>query len=222
MDFLYDFFSNISCVILKEIYIMKRNALITLTILFIVKLCFSQDIITKLSGEDIQVKIIEERQYEIIYKRFNDPPQAIVKEMLNRYILMIRYENGAVSIYKDGKKVDITPLPNKDSIIMIYRGEADALRCYRGYRKAEFGTFLTSGLATPLVGLIPAISLSSSPPKDKYLNSPQKELMKNSNYYFAYKLKASEMKHKKVWYGWTFGIFVNICVLYMVLVSQGE
>ena len=82
---------------------MKTIILTTLTTIFSLTLCFSQDVITKKSGEDIQSKILEVGQTEIKYKKFdnqNGPTFTILKSE----VLMVRYENGTKDIFNEEKK----------------------------------------------------------------------------------------------------------------------
>lgn len=51
---------------------MKRSLLTTLQFFFAMSYCFSQDILTKKSGEDIYAKILEINQTEIKYKKFDN------------------------------------------------------------------------------------------------------------------------------------------------------
>jgi hypothetical protein len=77
---------------------MKKIILTTVVSIFTTSLCFSQDMITKKSGEDIQVKVIEVTTTEVKYKKFdnlNGPTFTILKSD----ILMIRYENGTKDIF---------------------------------------------------------------------------------------------------------------------------
>lgn len=199
---------------------MKIFFLTTLALMLILTNCFSQDVIIKNSGEDIHVKIIEVRQFEIIYKNFNNQ-NGPTFEILNLDVLMIKYENGAMDIFKNGKKLQLNNSTNKDSLVYTIKGEADVLKYYRKYRDAGMATFFISGFATPLIGLIPAIKCSSTPPKEKKLNWPNAELMKNSYYYNSYTKKAGEIKHKKIWNYWLLGLFANLGLTSAFIMSGG-
>jgi hypothetical protein len=82
---------------------MKKIILTTLSFIFILGFCFSQDVITKKSGEDIKAKILEIGQTEVKYKKFDNqdgPTYTILKSDL----LMIRYENGTKDIFSESNK----------------------------------------------------------------------------------------------------------------------
>lgn len=86
---------------------MKKIVSTILLVLFALGICFSQDVITKRSGEEIQAKISEITSTQIKYNRFdnlNGPIYSIDKSE----ILMIRHENGTKDIFRnEGKKMSL-------------------------------------------------------------------------------------------------------------------
>ena len=194
---------------------MKKLLLTTLTFLSLT-VCYSQDLITKISGDTIQVKIIEIGQTEIKYKKFdnqNGPIYIISKSD----ILLIRYENGTKEVYNKDKQLDNNSPSNLTNEDFFKKGYTDASIYYKGYKGAGTGTFLPSLLISPLLGLIPAIACSSTKPKDKNLNYPNTELMKNSDYYRGYTLRAKKIKQGKVWLNWGIAFGINIAVEVILL-----
>jgi len=100
---------------------MKKIILITLTLVFTLDICFSQDTITKKSGVVIQAKVIEVGQTEIKYKKFdyqNGPTYVILKSD----VLMIRYENGTKDIFieSDNSIEQTDTINDEKSIIRQY------------------------------------------------------------------------------------------------------
>ena len=108
--------------------------------------------------------------------------------------------------------LETTSLSDSDLYNM---GQADASKYY----KAKFsGTFLTTALINPVIGLIPAIAGSGTPPKDYNLNYPSIVLMKNEHYRRGYTLRARKMKQSKIWTNFGIGtgvyaMFVTISIL---------
>lgn len=97
---------------------MKSFTVVLLSSIFIIPYCFSQDIITKKSGDDIEAKILEVTASEIKYKEFDDqdgPTFFIPKSE----VLMVRYENGSQDIFNndDSSKVDLLFPSNNDLYI---------------------------------------------------------------------------------------------------------
>ncbi len=194
---------------------MKTIILTTLTTIFSLTLCFSQDVITKKSGEDIQSKILEVGQTEIKYKKFdnqNGPTFTILKSE----VLMVRYENGTKDIFNEEKKSENVSSLSLSSGDLFIKGQADASRYYKGYKGAGTGTLITS-LLSPLVGLIPAIACSSTQPKEINLNYPNADLMKKSDYYNGYTQKSKKIKQGKVWTNWGIAFGVNLVAISLAL-----
>jgi hypothetical protein len=82
---------------------MKKAILTAIIVVFTLGICFSQDVITKKAGEDIQAKISEITTTQIKYYRFdnlNGPIYSIDKSE----VLMIRYENGTKDIFTESDK----------------------------------------------------------------------------------------------------------------------
>jgi len=191
---------------------MKKIYFTTLIVLFSLTFCYSQDVITKKSGEDIKAKILEVSQDEVKYKKFDNltgPTFSIMKSE----ILMIRYENGTKDVFNDEKPINNPTISSSDDL--FNKGKTDAQRYYDGYKGAGTGTLIT-GLISPLIGLIPAIACSSTSPKDVNLNYPKPDLMKNTEYYNGYTQKSKKIKQGKVWTNWGIAFGVNIVAILLL------
>ena len=79
------------------------------------------------------------------------------------------------------------------------KGTNDSKINYIGKKSGAGSTVVTTLLFSPMVGIIPALIITSKEPNEKNLNFPDKELMKDANYERAYKEKAHKIKKKKVW-----------------------
>lgn len=101
---------------------MKKLVFSVLTSIFTISICFSQDIMTKKSGEDIQANVLEVTTTEIKYKKFesqNGPTYSILKSD----VLMIRYKDGTKDIFAQEKNSNVASAPsttNSDSKAIIY------------------------------------------------------------------------------------------------------
>ena len=158
---------------------MKKIILTTLTTIGTLTFSFSQDVITKKSGEDIQAKILEVAQNEIKYKKFdnqNGPSFSIAKSD----ILIVRYQNGTKDVFSDATKS--TETTTVSSIDMRAKALQDAMTNYKGKKSGAGWTAATSIVLSPILGLIPAIACSSSEPNEDNLNYMDSELMKDNTY----------------------------------------
>lgn len=177
---------------------MKKIGL-TIAITFLkLTFCYSQDVITLKTGEDIKAKIIEVGLNDIKYKKFDniDGPSFTISKS---DVLITRYQNGTKDVYN---------VVNKESSInedMALQGAKDAKAYYKGKNSGKVWTGVTSVLASPIIGLIPAIACSSSEPDQENLNYKDAELMKNKSYNVAYTEKAAKIKKDKIWKGFGIG-----------------
>jgi len=134
---------------------------------------------------------------------------------------MIRYENGTKDIFTEIQSVTPTINPTSSTTPigdLADRGKEDANSYYRGDKSGAGWVAATAILASPLLGVIPAVICASVEPSDDNLNYKESELMKNAVYNQAYTEQAHKIKKKKIWrsYGISAGIGI---VLNLLLLS---
>ncbi len=194
------------------------------TVKYIVVIIFSlnfsiakaQDVITKKNGDEVYSKVLEITQTEIKYKKFENENGPIYTILL-KDVIKIRYENGSKDIFSEWIDVNNSIDKNADSKKGKYLlGIEDAKSNYDGYHGSGTATFLTSIFLSPLVGLVPAISCSSTRPKDRNLNYPDADLIKNHEYYMGYTNEARRIKQRNVWKNWTITVSLNLVVILLV------
>ncbi len=181
----------------------------------------AQDIITKLSGEDVKVKVTEITLMDVKFKKFDnlDGPVYVVPKS---EILIVRYENGTTETFAQEQTFEpyFAPpaIPDSNSFKgqnMYLKGTMDAKSYYRNYKAAGTVTLVTSLLYLP-AGLVPAIACSAVRPNEGNLGYPSSELMKNSDYANGYTQEARRIKQTKVWTNFGIGFGVNVA-LFLVL-----
>ena len=194
---------------------MKRVLLILLQLL-IISSSFSQDIITKKTGEDIKAKVIEVNPTDIKYKKHGSqsgPTYTIDKNE----ILMVQYEDGTKDIFNE--QIEKNKISNSKKIENMYeKGIEDANLYYKGKNSGAGWTAFTTVITSPLIGLIPAAACSSTEPSDENLNYMDRELMKDPDYHRAYTQQAHKIKRKKVWTSFGIG---SIGWLFVILIANG-
>lgn len=187
---------------------MKKIIVTFIAIVSLSIAVFSQDVITKKTGDDVQVKIIEVNQNELKYKQFDNadgPTFTIAKSD----ILMVRYENGTSDVFNQSdSQLDVSDLRMK--------GKRDAKMNYKGKKTGAGWTAATTIVLTPLVGAIPAVACSVSEPSDRNLNYNDYELMQVYEYNQAYIEEAYKVKKRKVWtsFGISSGIWLFLLLLF--------
>lgn len=93
-------------------------------------------------------------------------------------------------------------LLNSDTIL---KGASDACRYY-DTKGAQTATFITTFGVGAILGLVPAISISSTNPKEKNLNMPENSLKNEVLYKDGYKQQAKKIKQKNTWKGYANGV----------------
>jgi hypothetical protein len=180
---------------------MLKKILFTITTSLTIANCFSQDVITKKSSEDIQAKIMEVTTTEIKYKKY-DNPNGPTFTLLKSDVLMIRYENGSKDVFSD---TQTGSSDNTSSTEMELKGKRDAAMNYSGKNSGAGWTAATSIVLSPLFGLVPAIACASSEPSENNLNIKSPDLMKNYIYKQSYTEQAHKIKKRKIWTNYGIG-----------------
>jgi hypothetical protein len=106
-----------------------KNTLLLISQLFLINICFSQDVITKKNGDDINAKIIEVNQLDIKYKK-QGASSGPTYSMDKSEILMIKYEDGSKDIFND--QLDKSKISNSKKVENMYdKGIEDAKSYYK-------------------------------------------------------------------------------------------
>lgn len=99
---------------------MKKVMYAVLLGLFFISTAYSQDVITKSNGDEINAKIIEVTQTEIKYKKFDHLDGPIYTLSLSE-VFMVKYENGTKEIFSQDDKSKINKLPEGVRPGMMYK-----------------------------------------------------------------------------------------------------
>ncbi len=207
---------------------MKRIAFAFIALIYSCNL-FSQDVITKINGDEILAKVLEINPSDIKYKRF-DNLQGPTYSIFKSDVFSIKYENGVKEMFtviNSDKQVTVPTAPananptinypnnsnylsnmSEDSVCKI--ATQDAENIYTGRNSGATITGFTSLLLSPLYGLAPAIICSSVRPSGYNLGEVNEEKMKNPTYEECYTKKARKKKAAKVWTGYIIG---SICFI---------
>lgn len=185
----------------------------------------AQDMITKRTGEKLEAKVLEISTTEIKYKRFSNlegPTYVIPKNE----VMLIQYadktteafdlDENAIASATTAVSSSPAPAASTASSVQLYnKGQSDALTYYDGYKAAGTGVLVTS-LISPLLGLVPAVITSSTPPKSHNLDAPSSELLQQQDYTTGYTKKARKIKSGKVWKNWAIGFGANIIAVLLI------
>ncbi|QCR21367.1 hypothetical protein [Pontibacter sp. SGAir0037] len=212
---------------------MKKYLLTALLCTLCISFSFAQDVITKKTGDELKVKILEITPTEVKFKK-EENLDGPVYSLPKTDILLVQYANKTTEVFSSpeteanaltvsrtsGAITTTTPAPavSKSAQELFIQGQTDAHHYYTGYTGAGTGTLVAS-LLSPLVGLVPAVICSTTKPKEQNLSYPSQELMNNADYNRGYTSDAKRIKSRKVWKNWGIGLGVNI-VAAILLANQ--
>lgn len=168
---------------------------------------FSQDVIIFKSGDELKVKILEIGVSDIKYKKADTTESNPIYQVFKSSVLMIRYSNGSKDIFNDEKNYHDTTINSSNEDLYI-KGEKDATIYYKGFHGAGTGTFILT-LLNPVLGLIPAIACSATPPHEVNLLAPNLDLMSKPAYRNGYTQSARQIKSGRVWSNWLVALLID-------------
>jgi hypothetical protein len=208
---------------------MKKIILFSIFSLGLNLTLFAQDVIVEVNGNEIKAKVLKVTQTEVEYKEWNSTNEQVYT-IPRTGIQKIKYQDGYV-LNNDPSKVPITIMPqpsnteglglskpiitpkhNLTNDELYKKGFSDAQLYYQGYQGAGTTTIVLTILGGGIVGLIPAIACSNTPPKQVNLNLPPSSYSQESQYLAGYTTAAKKIKSRKVWgnYGAGVGILLGI------------
>jgi hypothetical protein len=88
-----------------------KNSIFLISGLLIHGMANSQDMITKMSGEEINAKVTEVNDKEIVYRKTNDP-SGQASQMKKSEIFMIKYANGTKDIFDHASEPSALAAPS--------------------------------------------------------------------------------------------------------------
>ena len=191
-----------------------KNFITLLTIFSFFFIAKAQDRVTLKTGEEKNVKIVEVGINEVKYKKTIDGPLYVLKKS---DIFMITYADSTKDLFGTEKNTPVINTPPSVTHTDYEKGVRDA-EIFYSPSGATTGTFLTTIFGTALLGLIPAIACSSTPPKHYNLDIPLDRITLSNEYNLGYIDKASQIKKRKVWKVWGIGLGINVITL--IIVSQ--
>jgi hypothetical protein len=177
-------------------------------------------IITLKSGEDIQAFVLEVNKESIVYKTSNSSQDSMMTIPVAD-VLLISYADGTKAlVYKQSKvsdeqqstltpktqlNSDATEIAQLSNAELRMKGKHDAKTNYLGRNSGAGWTAVTALIATPVLGLIPAVACASSTPRERNLNFENTKLKNDHIYYNAYVKQARKTKAVSVLTGYVIG-----------------
>ena len=140
---------------------------------------YTQDLITKKDGTEIQAKVLEVTPVEVKFKRFDNQAGPLFT-ILRTDIYMIKYENGTNAIFDqvefqnnpESNSADAFLQANSNNGNLCLQAEQDANKNYEAKHSGKGWTCATAILTSPLLALIPAAICAGIEPKESNLKYP--------------------------------------------------
>lgn len=181
---------------------MKKTSLLLLFILNVLTMS-AQDTIVMRNGSDVACRVREVAPAEVLYTVYGVSDSAQFSVQISE-VKEIRFSSGSRMMFDTPVAAAPDQPVNQNEIdsiawLNMNQGMRDADMYYRGQKSGAGAVAATTIILTPVVGLIPAIIVASSPPKEKNLNMPYKGIRENKDYRDGYAKQAHHIKKKVVW-----------------------
>ena len=172
----------------------------------------AQDVITRSDGEVFKTRVVKVTVDSILFDSLING-QSYISALPKSGLQSVFFQDGTQMIFQSGYEPS-TPYDTA----MFNRGLEDARHYYNRYKDASTGTLVAS-LLFPILGLIPAISCSSTPPKQVNLSIPSDSLGRNPGYNAGYSYQAKKIKSKKVWKNYGIGAGVGFSLRVVLAIA---
>jgi hypothetical protein len=193
-----------------------KNILLLSLFALLSPITFAQDVIVKLSGEEIAAKVEEITLQEILYKHPDSLAGPTLK-LSKAEVFMIRFANGTREVFQENlpeNQARQEPVLTPDQ--MFLKGEQDARITYNG--SAALWGSAASSLVFPY-GLVGAVVIGAVPPKVRPDRVPDISLLNDPNYVKGYQKQAHRRKVGNAVAGAGIGTVTVLAVAMIVLLS---
>lgn len=183
--------------------------------LFLQQGVFAQDKIVKITGDEIQARVIEITLHEILY-RHPDSLQGVTWRLPKAEVFMVQFENG-------GKEVFEHHLPGNGSEAvrtqeqMYQLGREDALKYYTG-NGAMWGSAASTMVMFPL-GLVGSVVIGSTKPKVDPRWVSDVNLISDPAYASGYQEQAARKKKNKALAGAGIGLGLQLTAILLLVAT---
>jgi hypothetical protein len=188
------------------------------------------DVIIKRNGEKIQGYVRQISPKEIFYGQ-DETPANVVTTIPISDVAAILYWDGKLQSFAEttqtpaASKLEAStpiseggfgstyPLPIEPEFSpseLYSKGLTDGGKYYTYYKGAGTGTFLLALVGSPLLGLIPAIGCSSTPPQTINLTIPATSYSEEPAYVRGFRESALKKKRNKVWANYGIGSALSL------------
>jgi hypothetical protein len=174
---------------------------------------------TASSAQDTLVTKLDERmavtevytEDDIVRFKKSDAPESKASKLKLKDVRYIFYKDGTRDFYDShGKRHN-----SEEEADLSDRGRKDAEKYYKGKNCGAMFVGLSAICLTPVLGLIPAVSVANASPRYKNLEYPDEQLMEKQAYKDSYVETAHQKKKNLVWisYGVGTAFFITAIIV---------
>lgn len=178
------------------------------------QLAFAQDVIVKINGDELKVKVLEITLHEVVYQS-PDSVTGINSSIPKSELFMIRFENGTKEVFETnlaGQSDSVTQ--HYDPAQMFYRGQQDARLYYTGE-----GAMWGSAASMVLIGPLGPVVIGAIKPKAHNNPVPSHLFLQDPNYVNGYEKQAHKRKIGKSALGAGIGTAAILALVVIMLAS---
>ncbi|QHL86601.1 hypothetical protein GU926_03755 [Nibribacter ruber] len=189
----------------------KRLLFMVLFALVCLQPLMAQDIILKMTGEEIKAKVMEISLSQVRFK-LTDSPTDSVHALPRSEVFMITFANGAKEVLNQ-EPADTTSAEVMTPQQMYQLGTKDAKAYYKGR------DVIWASAATTMLFLPAPIIMGAIPPKIKPTEVSNIDYLKNNYYVKGYKKQAHKKKIGKVAIGTGVGLLTTAAISVIVFMT---
>lgn len=171
------------------------------------------DVLLLTTGQEVAGRVLTITPTELTYLPANAAPPADTLHVPTASVFLVRYANGTREVLAPPAPDDPSPpaLRGLGSRERQSLGAHDALRYYRA-SGPFWGTFGSALYLGPVLGLAPAIGISSVRVRPSRLQAPQPLLLQDADYARGYQQQANRTKRGHTWagYGVAAGVYLAL------------
>nr|WP_293838540.1 hypothetical protein [uncultured Arsenicibacter sp.] len=212
---------------------MPRSLLVTALLLLFCVFTYAQDAYVRTDGTIVKpIKIDKIGRYELWHWYGQNPSRK--SESLRKVAYVIQsgkrlefnpFLPGVTDPIASSLVTSVSEIPINDVLSqtvdlqvtgsrtindLYLRGKMDANTFYHGHKGAGTATLLTTMFGGVVIGLVPAIACSATPPKPHTLGIRDASLAQNPQYFAGYVDGARRKKSRKVWGNFAIGTGVLV------------
>ncbi|PKV75123.1 hypothetical protein [Pontibacter ramchanderi] len=195
-----------------------KKFLLFMLLLGLQQALMAQDIIVKVSGEEIPARVQEITLQEVLYQH-PDSLQGLVRRLPKTEVFMVKFANGSKEVFEQHLADSLGSTAEGMTAEQLYAlGQQDAKQYYKG-NGAMWGSAASSMVMFPL-GLAGSIAIGATAPKIKADQVSDISLLDRPEYLSGYKEQAARKKRGKALAGVGIGAGIQLGLIILILTTM--